>query len=44
MTPQEKPVTYGFLKDSFEEQFDAFEPFWFSNELQVLREFGLLVL
>jgi hypothetical protein len=44
MTPQEKPVTYGFLKDSFEDQFDAFEPFWFSNELQVLREFGLLVL
>ncbi len=44
MTPQDKPLTYGYLKDSFEKEFEAFEPFWYSNELQVLRELGLLVL
>lgn len=44
MTPQDKPLTYGYLKEGFEKEFEAFEPFWYSNELQVLREFGLLVL
>ncbi|MDP5078345.1 MAG: hypothetical protein NWQ19_09630, partial [Nonlabens sp.] len=44
MTPQDKPLTYGYLKDSFEKEFEAFEPFWYSKELQVLRELGLLVL
>lgn len=44
MTPQYKPVSYGNLKDSFEKEFDAFEPFWFSDAMQELRYCGLLVL
>jgi len=44
MTPQDKAVSYGMLKERYETAFDAFEPFWYAQELQSLRDHGLLVL
>ncbi len=37
-------VPFGKLKESFENQFEDFELFWYSKPITTLREFGLLVL
>ena len=36
--------TYEFLRDSFEKDFEDFTLFWYSEEMNLLREAGLLVL
>lgn len=41
---QEKPTTFKALKTDFEQYFDDFELFWHSKPMELLREFGLLVL
>lgn len=41
---QAKPMTYRLVKADFEQYFDDFELFWHSKTIQLLREFGLLVL
>ena len=38
------PLTYEKMRESFEKEFEDFTMFWFSEELETLREFGLLVL
>jgi hypothetical protein len=40
----EESFTYALLKDDFENHFEDFELFWYSDEVDVLREKGLLVL
>jgi hypothetical protein len=40
----EESFTYALLKDDFENHFKDFELFWYSDEVDVLREKGLLVL
>lgn len=37
-------LTYGALKKDFEVDFESFEVFWYSENMGVLREVGLLVL
>ncbi len=37
-------MTYGDLKKSFEMQLEGFEQFWYSQNMGILREVGLLVL
>ncbi len=38
-----KPFTYSFLKKDFEQHFEDFEAFWFSDFVEDLRGIGLLV-
>jgi len=38
------PLTYNQMKSSFEEKFEDFTLFWYSEVVEELREFGLLVL
>lgn len=38
------PKILSSLKSSFEEQFDDFEPFWFSKQMETLKSNGLLTL
>jgi len=45
MTPQsESLLTYSSLKSSYEEEFEDFTLFWYSEIVEALREMGLLVL
>jgi Radical SAM superfamily len=37
-------TTFGQLKNNYESSFEDFELFWYSKSINVLREFGLLVL
>ncbi|MFC5282843.1 B12-binding domain-containing radical SAM protein [Pedobacter alpinus] len=37
-------LTFGYLKTDFEKQFEDFELFWYSKQVQQLRAFGFLVL
>jgi len=39
-----KTLTYGDMKLSFENNFEDFTLFWYSEEMQVLKDIGLLVL
>ena len=39
-----KASTYQQMKESFEEEFEDFTMFWYSEEVETLRAFGLLVL
>jgi hypothetical protein len=39
-----KVTTFKQLKDSFEKEYDDIDALWFSEEMDVMREFGLLVL
>jgi len=41
---EEEVFTFVSLKESYEEQFENFELFWYSKPINVLRENGLLVL
>ncbi len=42
---QEKDLkTYAQLKSQYEEEFDDFLSFWYGDGMQLLREFGLLIL
>jgi hypothetical protein len=41
---QEASTTFEQLKNSFEQQFEDFELFWHSKPVNVLKDFGLLVL
>jgi hypothetical protein len=42
--PNQKTLTFSQLKNSYESNFGVFEPFWYSEELDILRANGLLVL
>jgi hypothetical protein len=42
--PGHQLTTFSQIKTSYESQFDTLEPFWYSEEMEVLRENGLLVL
>ncbi|WP_339626366.1 B12-binding domain-containing radical SAM protein [uncultured Winogradskyella sp.] len=44
LSPLNKPQTFGQLKTNFETQFEDFELFWYSKPIDVLRDYGLLVL
>lgn len=44
MTPKHKHQHYGALKQEYEAAFGSFEVFWYSTEMEVVRDFGLLVL
>lgn len=44
LQPTYKLSTYSQIKSSFESQFNSIEPFWYSEEMEVLRSNGLLVL
>ena len=39
----EKAVTLSQLKADFEQQFEDFELFWYSKQILILRQFGLLI-
>ena len=41
---KDKKQTFAQIKDDFEKQFEDFELFWYSKSVNVLREFGLVVL
>lgn len=38
-----KPMSYSDLKSNFEQEFGDFEPFWFSKQIGVIRDNGLLL-
>ena len=40
----EKVTTFKQLKDSFEKDYDDIEALWFSEEMDVVRDMGMLVL
>jgi hypothetical protein len=42
--PGHKLTTFSQIKTSYESQFETLEPFWYSEEMEILRENGLLVL
>jgi hypothetical protein len=45
LTPQSShPMTYNDIKKDFENQFEDFDLFWFSDAIETLREHELLVL
>ncbi len=39
----EKKITFSQLKTDYEEQFEDFELFWYSKQIVMLRQFGLLI-
>ena len=41
---EQKITTFKLLKDSFEKDYDDIEALWFSEEMDVVRDMGLLVL
>lgn len=42
--PGNQPTqTFGALKKDFEQQFDQFEVFWYGQQIEELRDYGLLV-
>jgi len=42
---ENKPVTFAQAKQSYEDAgLDEFEPFWYSKPINMLREYGLLLL
>ncbi|WP_372643210.1 radical SAM protein [Ancylomarina sp.] len=40
---EDEVFTFATLKESFEEEFESFELFWYSKPINILRENGLLV-
>jgi hypothetical protein len=40
----DRKMTFGQVKESFEQQFEDFELFWFSKPIEVLKKNGLLSL
>lgn len=40
----DRKITFGQMKESFEQQFEDFELFWFSKPIEILKENGLLSL
>lgn len=43
-TTQKKPMTYAQAKENYEKEFEDFTLFWYGQEMELLREMGLLVL
>ncbi len=43
-TPQNKIMTFGELRVNFEEQFNRFNDFWDSEEMEIVKGIGLLIL
>ncbi|MFT6096469.1 MAG: hypothetical protein ACJAT0_001774 [Nonlabens sp.] len=44
LQPTNKISTFSQIKASYESKFNPFEPFWYSEEMEILRANGLLVL
>ena len=40
----DRKLTFSQMKESFEQQFEDFELFWFSKPIEILKENGLLSL
>ena len=39
-----KKMTFGQIKEDFEQRFEDFELFWFSKSIEIIKENGLLSL
>ena len=40
----DRKLTFSQMKESFEQQFEDFELFWYSKPMMTLRQFGLVTL